>query len=147
MTQGGDAVRVEALEATVYPIHVRTTAGSVVFNTWVTDGPQMDERMLANVEAAILVFAVDARDSYKNLPHWHRHAYNSAGNSMRLPMVVCGNKVDVVERVVKPKHITFHRKKNLQYCDVSATGGYNVERPLLYLIRTLSGQPDLDLAE
>jgi GTPase SAR1 family protein len=31
-----------------------------------------------------------------------------------IPMVLVGNKVDVKDRKVKAKSITFHRKKNLQ---------------------------------
>jgi GTPase SAR1 family protein len=42
-----------------------------------------------------------------------------------IPVVICGNKVDVKDRKVKPKDITFHRKKNLQYYDISAKSNYN----------------------
>ena len=31
-----------------------------------------------------------------------------------VPIVLCGNKVDIKDRKVKAKQITFHRKKNLQ---------------------------------
>lgn len=31
-----------------------------------------------------------------------------------------GNKVDIKDRKIKARMITFHRKKNLQYYDVSA---------------------------
>jgi hypothetical protein len=34
--------------------------------------------------------------------------------------VLCGNKVEVKDRKVKAKQITFHRKKNLQYYEISA---------------------------
>jgi len=48
-----------------------------------------------------------------------------------IPIVLCGNKVDVKERKVKAKAITFHRKKNLQYYDISAKSNYNFEKPFL----------------
>jgi GTP-binding nuclear protein Ran len=48
-----------------------------------------------------------------------------------IPIVLCGNKVDVKERKVKAKTITFHRKKNLQYYDISAKSNYNFEKPFL----------------
>ena len=47
-------------------------------------------------------------------------------------------QVDVKDRVVKAKSITFHRKKNLQYYDISAKSNYNSEKPFLYLIRQLA---------
>jgi GTP-binding nuclear protein Ran len=50
-----------------------------------------------------------------------------------IPIVLCGNKVDVKERKVKAKTITFHRKKNLQYYDISAKSNYNFEKPFLYV--------------
>jgi hypothetical protein len=33
-----------------------------------------------------------------------------------IPVVLVGNKVDAKDRKVKPKEITYHRKKNLQVC-------------------------------
>lgn len=60
-----------------------------------------------------------------------------------IPIVLCGNKVDVKERKVKAKTITFHRKKNLQYYDISAKSNYNFEKPFLWLARKLVGNPGL----
>lgn len=53
--------------------------------------------------------------------------------------MLCGNKVDVKNRQVKPKQVTFHRKKNLQYYEISAKSNYNYEKPFLYLARKLTG--------
>ncbi|CAG8341948.1 unnamed protein product, partial [Penicillium nalgiovense] len=61
-----------------------------------------------------------------------------------IPIVLTGNKVDVKERKVKAKTITFHRKKNLQYYDISAKSNYNFEKPFLWLARKLVGNPQLD---
>merc|ERR1739837_3838 len=61
-----------------------------------------------------------------------------------IPIVLCGNKVDVKERKVKAKAITFHRKKNLQYYDISAKSNYNFEKPFLWLARKLAGDSNLD---
>ena len=46
-----------------------------------------------------------------------------------------GNKVDIKVRKVKAKSIVFHRKKNLQYYDISAKSNYNFEKPFLWLAR------------
>ena len=61
----------------------------------------------------------------------------------QIPIVLTGNKVDVKERKVKAKTITFHRKKNLQYYDISAKSNYNFEKPFLWLARKLVGNPGL----
>jgi GTP-binding nuclear protein Ran len=50
----------------------------------------------------------------------------------------------VKERKVKAKTITFHRKKNLQYYDISAKSNYNFEKPFLWLARKLVGNATLE---
>ena len=52
--------------------------------------------------------------------------------------------MDVKDRKVKAKSITFHRKKNLQYYDISAKSNYNFEKPFLWLARKLLGDPNLE---
>ena len=61
--------------------------------------------------------------------------------------MLCGNKVDVRNRQVRAKTITFHRKKNLQYYELSAKSNYNFEKPFLYLARKLAGDPNLQFVE
>jgi len=108
------------------------------------------------------MFDVTARVTYKNVPNWHRDLVRVCEN---IPIVLCGNKVDVKDRKVKAKAITFHRKKNLQvgfraaiicaarddssersfqYYDISAKSNYNYEKPFLWLARKLLGDPNLD---
>ena len=57
------------------------------------------------------MFDLTSRVTYKNVPNWHRDLVRVCEN---IPIVLCGNKVDVKERKVKAKQIVFHRKKNLQ---------------------------------
>lgn len=64
-----------------------------------------------------------------------------------IPIVLVGNKVDVKDRKVKAKQITFHRKKNLAYFDISAKSNYNFEKPFLWLARKLTGDGHLEFTE
>merc|ERR1712200_157740 len=48
------------------------------------------------------------------------------------------------DRTVTAKSIVFHRKKNLQYYDISAKSNYNFEKPFLWLARKLIGDPNLE---
>ena len=50
------------------------------------------------------------------------------------------------ERKVKTGAVTFHRKKNLQYFEISAKSNYNFEKPFLWLARKLVGNPALEFA-
>ena len=55
--------------------------------------------------------------------------------------------MELKNRQVKAKAVTFHRKKNLQYYEISAKSNYNFEKPFLYLARKLAGAPDLHFVE
>ena len=87
------------------------------------------------------MFDVTSRITYKNVPNWHRDLVRVCEN---IPIVLCGNKVDYKDRKVKAKMITFHRKKNLQYYDISAKSNYNFEKPFLWLGRKLVGNSALE---
>lgn len=86
------------------------------------------------------MFDVTARLTYKNVPTWHRDLTRVCEN---IPIVLCGNKVDVKDRQVKAKNVVFHRKKNLQYYEISAKSNYQFEKPFLYLARKLVNDPNL----
>lgn len=90
------------------------------------------------------MFDVTARVTYKQVPLWHKDLVRVCEN---IPIVLVGNKVDCKDRKVKPKDITFHRKKNLQYYDISAKSNYNFEKPFLYIIRKLTGDPTAHFVE
>ena len=90
------------------------------------------------------MFDVTSRITYKNVPNWHRDLTRVCDN---IPVVLCGNKIDIKDRKVKAKNITFHRKKNLQYYDISAKSNYNFEKPFLWLARKLTQQPTLQFVE
>ncbi|KAE8817197.1 GTP-binding nuclear protein Ran-3 [Hordeum vulgare] len=64
-----------------------------------------------------------------------------------ISIVLCGNKADVKNRQVKAKMVTFHRKKNLQYYEISAKSNYNFEKPFLYIAKKLSGDMTLRFVE
>jgi GTP-binding nuclear protein Ran len=92
-------------------------------------------------QCAIIMFDVTSRITYKNVPNWHKDLIRVCEN---IPIVLCGNKVDVKDRKVKAKAITFHRKNNMQYYDISARSNYNFEKPFLWLARKLAGDANLE---
>merc|ERR1712232_677291 len=125
-----------------------TNCGPFSFNVWDTAGQEkfggLRDGYYIQGQAAIIMFDVTSRTTYKNVPNWHRDLVRVCPN---IPIVLCGNKVDVKDRKVKPKMITFHRKRTLQYYDISAKSNYNFEKPFLWLARKLVGDPTLQLVE
>lgn len=90
------------------------------------------------------MFDLTSRITYKNVPNWHRDIVRVCEN---IPIVLVGNKADVKDRKVKAKNITFHRRKNLQYYDISAKSNYNFEKPFLWLTRQLLQDKSLEFTE
>ena len=122
--------------------------GKLVFNVWDTAGQEkfggLRDGYYIQGQCAIIMFDVTSRTTYKNVPTWHRDITRVCED---IPIVLCGNKVDVRNRQVRAKTITFHRKKNLQYYELSAKSNYNFEKPFLYLARKLAGDPNLQFVE
>ena len=46
---------------------------------------------------------------------------------------------------MKTAAVTFHRKKSLQYFEISAKSNYNFEKPFLWLARKLVGYASIKL--
>ena len=90
------------------------------------------------------MFDVTTRITYKNIPKWYKDLTRICEN---IPIVLVGNKVDQKDRKVKARQITFHRKRNLQYFDISAKSNYQYEKPFLWILRNLAGDPNLYLVE
>ncbi|KAB0362845.1 hypothetical protein FD754_007001 [Muntiacus muntjak] len=92
-----------------------------LFNVWDTAGQEkfggLRDGYYIQAQCAIIMSDKTSRVTYKNVPNWHRYLVRVCEN---IPIVLCGNKVDIKDRKVKPKSIVFHRKKNLQYYDISA---------------------------
>jgi len=127
----------------VHPLSFHTNLGKVIFNCWDTAGQEkfggLRDGYYIGGQAAIIMFDVTSRVTYKSVPHWYKDLVRVCEH---IPIVLCGNKVDSKERKVKPKDIHFHRKKNLQYYDISAKSNYNFEKPFLYIARKLTGNPN-----
>lgn len=106
---------VATLGVEVHPLVFHTNRGAIRFNVWDTAGQEkfggLRDGYYIQGQCAIIMFDVTSRITYKNVPNWHRDLVRVCEN---IPIVLCGNKVDIKDRKVKAKSIVFHRKKNLQ---------------------------------
>merc|ERR1712025_693175 len=140
---------VATLGVEVHPLVFHTNRGPIKYNVWDTAGQEkfggLRDGYYIQAQCAIIMFDVTSRITYQRVPNGHpaleRVCNDPAGR--RIPIVLVGNKVDVKDRKVKPKAINYHRKKNLQYYDLSAKSNYNFEKPFLWLARRLTNQPNL----
>ena len=102
-----------------------TSKGQILFNVWDTAGQEklggLRDGYYIGGNSGIVMFDVCSRITYQNVPKWYKDLVRVCEN---IPIVLVGNKVDVKDRKVKAKQIVFHRKKNLQYYDISAKSNY-----------------------
>jgi len=136
---------VATLGVEVHPLTFYTSLGAIIYNCWDTAGQEkfggLRDGYYVGGKAAIIMFDVTSRITYKSVSVWHRDLTRVCEN---IPIVLCGNKVDVKDRKVKPRHIIFHRKKpNIQYYDISAKSNYNFEKPFLWITRKLTGNQNV----
>lgn len=135
---------VPTLGVEVRPLRFNTNYGPVCFNVWDTAGQEkfggLRDGYYIQGQCGIIMFDVTNRTTYKNVQNWHRDLTRVCEN---IPIVLVGNKVDVKDRRVKAKNITFHRKKSIPYYDISAKSNYNFDKPFLTLLRQLTGKTDI----
>ena len=133
---------IATLGVEVHPMPFFTSRGQIRFNVWDTAGQEklggLIDGYYIGGHCGIIMFDVCARITYSNVPKWYKDLTRVCEN---IPVVLVGNKVDVKDRKVKAKQITFHRKKNLQYYDISAKSNYQFEKPFVWLLRRMTNDP------
>jgi GTP-binding nuclear protein Ran len=136
---------IPTLGVEVHPLRFNTNCGPLTFNVWDTAGQEkfsgLRDGYYIQGQGAIIMFDVTSRITYKNVPNWYRDIIRVCEN---IPIVLVGNKVDVKDRQVKARNVTFHRKKNLQYYELSARRNYNFHLPFKWLAKRLTNQPSLE---
>merc|ERR1712127_220151 len=139
---------IATLGVEVHPMAFFTNHGQIKFNVWDTAGQEklggLRDGYYIGGHCGVIMFDVCSRITYSNVPKWYKDLTRVCEN---IPIVLVGNKVDVKDRKVKAKQITFHRKKNLQYYDISAKSNYQFEKPFVWLLRRITGEANLSLVE
>lgn len=85
-------------------------------------------------DAAFIMFDLTSRTTYTNIPNWYRDLTNEKGEDF--PIVIIGNKLDS-ERKVREKMITFPKRKNLPYFEMSVKDETNLDKPFNTILQKL----------
>ncbi|KAJ3425755.1 gtp-binding nuclear protein ran [Anaeramoeba flamelloides] len=139
-SEEGSTVQDETLKAEVTSVICKTSFGPICFEIYDPQEEQPNDNFFLKADAAILMFDVTSRVSYKQIPMYYRYVISVCDS---IPVILVGNKVDIKDRKVHPKNIMFHRKKNLHYFDISAVSNYNVSKPFLQILKRLTQNPNL----
>lgn len=95
----------------------------------------------SKIKCAILMFDLTSINTYRNIENWFEKI-NS--NYPGIFIVLCGNKADARERVVRPKFIRIHKKYNIPYYDISAKNMVNVDKPLMFFVNRLKERKQIE---
>lgn len=109
---------------------VNTDLGSVELNIWDTAGQEVYQALATNYirdsNAAVIVFAKDDHLSFESLNSWYEIVIDILGENNNIFIV--GNKIDLPDLMVKYEEaFDYAQKNNLQYFEVSAKTGANID--------------------
>lgn len=133
-----------ARDTEVVSLRFATTCGEIVFNVWELN-PSAEERGFGQGQAAILMYDMGSRASWRSVPNRLRDIRKFCGS---IPVVLVGNKTDVGaqwKEQTRSARIAFQQKRRLQHFETSAKTCYNLEKPFWWLSRRLWAdlhQPD-----
>ncbi len=128
-------------------INFNTNLGeNIIFNCIDKPGQEFttDFSILSDIDCAIIMFDVTSRLTYYSLEREYNILKRYCKND--IPIVLCGNKVDIKNRKVKNDNISFHHDKNMKYYDISVKSNYNYEKPFSYFIKRLLNNDDIEIS-
>lgn len=140
----GEFARASSTNREVCQLHFETNCGPICFNVWEINSRAL-ERSFMHGQAAIVMFDVNSRASWRSVPNWMRDV-NS--HCEIVPTVLVGNKSDVdavQSRKLDSLRKPYQKKKQLQYYELSVKSNTNFEKPFLWLARRLVDCPALEL--
>lgn len=125
----------------------KTGTDEIVLNFFDTAGQEklggLRDGYYLKADCAIIMFDVTSMISFKNVESWYNDIIKACGP---IPIVLCGNKMDIPHKKVPNRNIIELMKKySLTYFEISAKSNYNYEKPFLYLLRILLNNPNLQI--
>ena len=107
---------------------------------WDTAGQEryksLTQGFFKNAQGLIIVYDVSSQDSFENLKFWIKSIHTNVIDSENIPVIILGNKIDIIERVVdKEKAEEYAKSSNYKYFEVSAKTGEGIDNSMKYLIQ------------
>ncbi len=97
-------------------------------------------------DAVIVMFDLTSLETYELAKE---RVHNILLTIPKLPLVLCGNKVDLQDRKVKFEEISVHLKsksgRKVLYYDISVKSNYNFQKLFLVLLRQITNRSDLTI--
>ena len=108
---------------------------------WDTAGQEryrsLTQGFFRKAEGIIIVYDITNEKSFNNLKFWIESIEsNTSSQSSKIPAIIVGNKIDILERKVdKISAENLAKDKNYKYFEVSAKSGINIDESIKFLIK------------
>ena len=108
---------------------------------------QITQSFYQGCQAIIICYDVSDKESFTKVPSWMEEIKKYCTNSNFIPIVLVGNKCDIVDS----KAVTFSegeqyaKKENIPFFETSAKQNVNVEEPFESLVEQLLEGPKLNI--
>lgn len=133
---------VPTLGVEVHPLTFHTTEGPICFNIWDCAGQEkfgeLRDGYYIGAQGAIVMYDCTSKLTRKSIDFWKDEVRRVS--LTEIPIVVCGNKVDI-------KGKKQYKKTEDPHFLISAKSNYNFEKPFLYLARKLTNNPELEFIQ
>jgi CxxC motif-containing protein len=87
-----------------------------------------------DINGCIIMYDIQSKMSCDNISFWRNKIINKHGD---IPIIICGNKMDLCRSLKKSKLINYNVKHNINWCYVSSKSRINCEVPFMILINKL----------
>jgi GTP-binding nuclear protein Ran len=94
-----------------------------------------------NADACIAMFDLTSQITFKDVQLQVKEVLRVAPN---IPVVYIGNKADATDNI---KFSSVKQLSSRYYDEMSVKTGYNLERPLLWVLRKLTNEPNLEIID
>lgn len=133
----------------VSPVTFNTNHGTIIFKIWDCAGQEkfggLRDVYYIGANALIIMLDLTSMLSLRNMEHWVKDAGRVVGKDV--PVIVCGNKIDALNRKITEEMIKEVLPKKVPYFNVSAKINYNVQIAVLELAKKLTSHPDLEFVD
>ena len=121
-----------------YSKNIKFGGEELTLQIWDTAGQEKYRGLIPtyarNAVLAFIIYDISSKKSFENLTEW----INYLNSIEKMPMIICGNKIDLVDRQVsKEEGEEFAKKNNLIFFEISAKTNENMNYMLYRSIAEL----------
>ena len=120
-----------------YSKNIKFRGEELTLQIWDTAGQEKYRGLIPtyarNAVLAFIIYDISSKKSFENLTEW----INYLNSIEKMPMIICGNKIDLVRQVTKEEGEKFAKKNNLVFFEVSAKTNENMNYMLYRSIAEL----------